>query len=56
MTINISLVDDKYLERRTRKQRKRNKNTGLQLETIEPLNENQALAFDYYYGGKNIIS
>jgi len=60
MPRTISLVDeeylDKYLERRTRKQRKRsNKNTGIQLETVEPLNDNQALAFEYYEDGKNVI-
>lgn len=59
MPKNLALVDekylDKYLERRTRKQRKRNKNTGLQLEEIEPLTATQADAFESYEEGFNLI-
>jgi len=59
MPKNLALVDeqylDKYLERRTRKQRKRNKNTGLQLEQIEPLTATQADVFESYHEGYNMI-
>ena len=59
MSKNLALVDekylDKYLERRTRKQRKRNKNTGLQLEQIEPMTSAQADVFDSYDEGYNLI-
>lgn len=59
MPKNLALVDeqylDKYLERRTRKQRKRNKNTGLQLEHVEPLTATQADVFDAYQEGFNLI-
>jgi phosphate starvation-inducible protein PhoH len=59
MPKNLALVDeqylDKYLERRTRKQRKRNKNTGLKLEEIEPLTKTQGDVFDSWDDGYNMV-